>query len=371
MPDTIVARHYVPGGRNRGGGIGRLVGYVVDAAADEGERHAITDTRGPAWSAPRSLPRLLAAVLVMARERITAPQRIHHVHMAGRGSTLRKLVLTAAARSLGCTHVLHLHDYDYITDFTGRPPWQQAQVRRMFQGADRVVVLGRRDRDMATGLLGVAPRRVVVLPNCVPDPGPHPGSGDRAPVIVFLGRLGERKGVPELLAALASPTMAALPWRAVLAGDGPVSACRAEAEALGLGERVMMPGWMEEAATRTLCAEADILVLPSHHEGLAMAVLEGLAHGLAVVTTPVGAHDEAIDDGVSGIFVPVGDPAALAAALAAIVADPERRARLGSGARARFVERFSMARYLPALRHLYAGLATSPARDTPVERRPT
>ena len=70
--------------------------------------------------------------------------------MAGRGSTLRKLVLTAAARTLGCTHVLHLHDYDYVTDFTGRPAWQQALVRRMFQGADRVVVLGRRDRDMAT-----------------------------------------------------------------------------------------------------------------------------------------------------------------------------------------------------------------------------
>ena len=371
MANVIVARHYVPGGRNRGGGIGRLVGYVVDAAAAEGERHAITDTRGPEWSAPRSLPRLAGAMVVMARERVTAPGRIHHIHMAGRGSTLRKLVLTAAARTLGCTHVLHLHDYDYITDFTGRPAWQQALVRRMFQGADRVVVLGRRDREMATGLLGVEPARVVVLRNCVPDPGPHPHAGGRDPVIVFLGRLGARKGVPELLAALAHPAMAALRWRAILAGDGPLERYREEAAARGLADRVSMPGWMEEAETRALCTRADILVLPSHHEGMAMAVLEGLAHGVAVVTTPVGAHDEAIDDGRSGVFVPVGDAEALAAALAALVADPDRRAALAAGARARFVERFSMASYLPALRHLYAGLATEPALETPVERRPT
>jgi glycosyltransferase involved in cell wall biosynthesis len=217
----------------------------------------------------------------------------------------------------------------------------------------------------------VEPGRLVVLPNCVPDPGPHPAAGGRAPVILFLGRLGERKGVPELLAALASPPMAALAWRAVLAGDGPVTAYRAEAEVLGIGDRVELPGWVEEAETRALCRGADILVLPSHHEGLAMAVLEGLAHGLAVVTTAVGAHDEAIDDGASGIFVPVGDAGALAAALAGLVSDPERRAALAAGARARFVERFSMARYLPALRHLYAGLAREPASDSPVERRPT
>lgn len=371
MTDDIVARHYVPGGRNRGGGIGRLVGYVVDAAGAEGERHVVTDTRGPAWSLARSAPRLAAAILVMARERATAPGRVHHVHMAGRGSTLRKLVLTEAARTLGCTHVLHLHDYDYVADFTARPAWQQALVRRMFRGADRVVVLGRRDREMATGLLGVDPARVVVLRNCVPDPGPHATAAEREPLIVFLGRLGTRKGVPELLDALARPPMAALRWRAILAGDGPVEAYRAEAATRGLAGRVTMPGWMEEAETRALCAAADILVLPSHHEGMAMAVLEGLAHGLAVVTTPVGAHDEAIEDGVSGLFVPVGDAAALSEALAGLVADPAHRAALATGARARFAERFSMARYLPALRHLYAGLATEPAPETPVERRPT
>ena len=85
----------LPGGREHGGGIGRLVGYVVDAAAGRGARHAVCDTRGPRWS-PSSLLRLGAAAGVMVWDRAIAPERVHHIHVAGRGSTLRKLLLCRA-----------------------------------------------------------------------------------------------------------------------------------------------------------------------------------------------------------------------------------------------------------------------------------
>ncbi len=124
---------------------------------------------------------LAAAILVMARERVTAPERIHHVHMAGRGSTLRKLMLTAVARTLGCTHVLHLHDYDYADDY-GRAA--AAGSRRWSGGCSRAPTRSSCSAGgtgtLVTGTLGVEPRRVVVLPNCVPDPGPHPAAGEAA-----------------------------------------------------------------------------------------------------------------------------------------------------------------------------------------------
>lgn len=369
---TTDVRHYLPGGLENGGGIGRLVGYIADAAARDGSRHAVSDTRGPRWSPVRSPGRLLASIGAMARDRIAAPRRIHHIHIAGRGSTARKIVLCAAARGFGCTHVLHLHDYDYATDFTRRPGWQQALVRRMFQRADRVLALGRGDRKTAVDLLGVEVGRVVVLGNCAPDPGPRAAPHGPAPTIVFLGQLGERKGVPELIRALARPEMAALPWQAVIAGDGPVATYRAEADRLGLGERVTMPGWIDRAAAHRLCSGADILVLPSHNEGMAMAVIEGLAHGLAVVTTRVGAHEEAVTDGVTGVFVPVGDPAGLAAALARLVAEPAERERLSAAARAHYLARLSMAGYMRALGGVYAGLgAAAQPGDVAAEERPT
>ena len=142
---TGMVRHYVSGGRERGGGIGRLVGNIVDTAAAGGMEHLVTDTRGPRWSALRSPFHLATALAFLAADRIAAPGRIQHIHIAGRGSTARKLVLTAAARLIGSPYVLHLHDYDYAQDFTRRPPRQQAAIRTMFRAAELVIVLGGRD----------------------------------------------------------------------------------------------------------------------------------------------------------------------------------------------------------------------------------
>lgn len=356
--DAATVRHYVAGGRENGGGIGRLVGYITDTAGEAGITHLVTDTRGPRWFAPTSLMRLSWAILLMEKDRLLVPGRIHHIHVAGRGSTSRKLLLAAAARLLGCAHVLHLHDYDYAEDFNARSPRQQRLVRAMFQGADRVVVLGRRDCSTLATLLGVDDGRIAIAHNCVPDPGQRPVRIGEAPLIVFLGRLSERKGVPELLSALGSPVMAGLRWQAVLAGDGPVAEYRQQASAMGLSDRVDMPGWLDVDRTRALCRRADILVLPSHAEGMAMAVIEGLAHGLAVVTTRVGAHEEAITDGESGLFVPVGDRDALAATLARLVGDPALRNRLSAGACARYLSQFSMAVYQRRLEELYGAILT-------------
>jgi glycosyltransferase involved in cell wall biosynthesis len=293
----------------------------------------------------------------MAKDRIVAPGRIHHIHVAGRGSTSRKLILTGAARLLGCSHVLHLHDYDYASDFAARSPRQQMLIRQMFQYADYVVVLGQRDRTTLTTLLGVDERRIVVAHNCVPDPGARNAHVGETPLILFLGRLSERKGVKELLLALSHPIMKELRWRAVLAGDGPIEDYRRQAATMALTNLVEMPGWLDTDKTRALCERADILVLPSHAEGMAMAVIEGLAHGLAVVTTRVGAHEEAISDGETGIFVPVGDKDALAAALAKLIRDPEIRNHLSAEGRAYYLKHFSMKEYMRSLEELYAAVS--------------
>ena len=352
--------HYCPGGREQGGGIGRLVGYAVDAAATRGEVQRIIDTRGPRWSIPASAPRMARAVAEIARDRLRDSGHIHHIHVAGRGSTLRKLLLAGTARLLGCHHVLHLHDYDYAADFAARPPSMQRRIEAMFRGADAVIVLGERDRGVVCDLIGVDPDRVAVLPNCVPDPGGRAVGGGAVPTILFLGQLGVRKGVPELLEALAGPEMQPLCWRAVLAGDGPLDLYRERAADLGLGDRVRFTGWLAADEIRTLRAEADILALPSHAEGLAMAVLEGLASGLAVVTTRVGAHEEAIIDGRTGAFVPVGDPQALARTLARLVSDPAERRRLGEAGRKSYLERYAIDGYVERLSVLHRSILNNP-----------
>jgi glycosyltransferase involved in cell wall biosynthesis len=151
-------------------------------------------------------------------------------------------------------------------------------------------------------------------------------------------------------------------WMATLAGDGPIDEFRNLAEDLGIVERLHFTGWLDQSAVGTLCAGADVLVLPSHAEGLAMSVLEGLSHGLAVITTPVGAHSEVIEPEVSGILVPPGDVAALAGALVRVIEDEGLRRRLAKGARDRFLEGFDVRRYAARLEQLHVGLF-GPHRD--------
>jgi glycosyltransferase involved in cell wall biosynthesis len=147
-------------------------------------------------------------------------------------------------------------------------------------------------------------------------------------------------------------------WRATVAGGGPIEEFRKLADDLGILNRLCFPGWLDQVGVSALCADADVLVLPSHAEGLAMSVLEGLSHGLAVITTPVGAHSEVIEPDVSGILVPPGDISALADALVSVIEDETLRYRLSRGARERFLEGFDVRRYAARLRQLHAGLLT-------------
>jgi glycosyltransferase involved in cell wall biosynthesis len=289
---------------------------------------------------------------------------IAHINVAGRGSTVRKIILTRIARALALRYLLHVHDYDYAGEYCRRGKLMRFLIRDMFGGAAKILVLGAREQQALTSLLRVRPDLISVFHNAVPDP--HPGAVTTrrgAPChLVFLGYLSMRKGVPELLHALARPTLLSLPWRATLAGGGAVDEFRRLAANLGLAERVDFAGSLDRAAAQALCADAEILVMPSHAEGLSMAVLEGLSHGLAVVATPVGAHTEVIEPEVSGLLVPPGDVGALADALARLIDDTTLRNRLRDGARRRFLEKFNVTSYAERMEQLHATLLVGSAQ---------
>jgi glycosyltransferase involved in cell wall biosynthesis len=365
-----------PGGLEHGGGIGRQMGYFLQAckASQQQKLHyRVVDSRGP-WYIGGSSPLYIAgAVIYFGRAaftllgaRLSSPC-VAHVNITGRGSTIRKVILLTIARALGLRYILHLHDYDYAKYYRSRSTFLKRLIATMFRSAEAVVVLGRRDLEVVSQSLHLRRDRMIVLHNAVPDPQPNL---ERTPCarrpchLLFLGNLDARKGVPELLRALASPTMKLRHWRATLAGGGPIDAFRKSAEDLGILDRLCFPGWLDEVGVNALCADADVLVLPSYAEGLAMSVLEGLSHGLAVVTTPVGAHTEVIQPDVSGILVPPGDVPALADALARVIEDDSLRSRLARGARDRFLEGFDVRRYAARLGQLHADLLIT-QRDHP------
>lgn len=231
---------------------------------------------------------------------------------------------------------------------------------RLWRQPRRVIALSQSvvGRLMAAG---VTPRRIVQVPSAVdlaalaalrraPD-------GDPGPLLVAAGALTPEKGHRTLIDALAllPPRLAAV--RLVLVGTGPErAALESRIAAQGLAGRVELSGEIEEAMS--CIAGATILVQPSFREALGTAVLEAMALGVPVIASATGGLAELLAD-EHGVLVPPGDSRALAAALAALLEDPPRRARLA----ARGLERvtgFDSMRVAAAVAGVYRSALTEP-----------
>ena len=128
--------------------------------------------------------------------------------------------------------------------------------------------------------------------------------------------------------------------RFLVVGDGPERhALEAEAIARGVAGRIQFLGY--RADVPELLADCDLFVLPSLFEGLPLSILEAMAARRAVVASDIGGNDEAVIEGETGVLVPPAEPAALAAAIRALLADAPRRQRFGAAGRARVEQEFS------------------------------
>ncbi len=180
------------------------------------------------------------------------------------------------------------------------------------------------------------------------------GLDPRRPVVGTVGRLEERKGHEQLLLAvrtLAAGRNGQRP-QGLIVGDGPLrEALAARSRALGVGDDVRFTGTVSDV--RPLLAAMDVFVLPSWAEGMSNALMEAMAAARPVVATAVGGNGEVVADGRTGVLIPAGDPAAIAAAVGGLLAEPERAARLGSAARAFVSDRFGVRARVAELERLY------------------
>lgn len=174
-------------------------------------------------------------------------------------------------------------------------------------------------------------------------------------------RLIEQKGIPYALQAFAriAPDFPAA--QLVIAGDGPLRPeLEAQAEALGVADRTHFLGWQADPAP--IFAALDVFLMPSLWEGFGLVLLEAMAQGLPVIGSAVSAIPEVVIDDETGLLCPARDVNCLARALAALLADPARRAALGAAGRARLLGEFSPARMVAETLAVYQGVLGRRAR---------
>ncbi len=175
-----------------------------------------------------------------------------------------------------------------------------------------------------------------------------------APVVLHLGRLSHKKGLDVLVDAFARVAGDRPEARLVLAGpddEGLTTRLQAQADGLGVGRRLVFTGMLRGDEKLAALASATVWALPSHTENFGVAVVEAMAAGLPIVTTPHVNIAAAIEAEGAGVVLPLSAEA-FAAEIGALLGDPSRRASMGGRAR-EFARRYDWSEVAPQLAQMY------------------
>jgi alpha-maltose-1-phosphate synthase len=276
----------------------------------------------------------------------------------------------------GIPHVMTVHSLEPLR------PWKAEQLGGGYalscwseavsvQSATAVIAVsnGMRD-DVLAAYPGLSPERVHVIRNGIdtseyrPDPGTdvleRHGIRPGRPTVAYVGRITRQKGLPVLLRAAAKLDPAV---QLVLCAGQPDTP-ELEAEVTGLVEElrrtrsgvVWLRAMLDRAEVIQILSHATVFACPSEYEPLGIVNLEAMACGTPVVASRTGGIPEVVADGETGLLVPPGDPASLAAAISLLIADTERAAEMGRRGRARAIAEFSWASIAQQTADLYASL---------------
>ncbi|WP_170289117.1 glycosyltransferase family 4 protein [Massilia sp. YMA4] len=295
----------------------------------------------------------IVALLTFLGLLLTGQVALVHLHVSSRASFWRKLPFFALSNTLGIPTIVHLHSGEFHLFYGKQSARRQRLIRYVFDNASRVIVLSEKWKEWLQTISSNQHIHAIYNPVLVPD-WSRDAAAAPAKRLLVLGRLGKLKGSYDLMAALAQLGDPAV--RLSMGGDGELDQVRQRAVELGVGAQLNLLGWVVGADKERALREADVYLLPSYNEGLPMSVLEAMAYGLPVITTPVGGIPEAVTDGVEGFLIQPGDVAALSARIATLLADPELARRMGQAARQKIVSTFSTQAVLPRIERLYAEL---------------
>jgi glycosyltransferase involved in cell wall biosynthesis len=298
------------------------------------------------WGPVRTLLSSLRAALAFP---LRARPDVVHVHASHGPSFYRaSWYVLVAALVWRRPAVVHVHGSSFDEFATTDAVGARAIQWLAFGLADRVVVLSAGWADRLAGRVDRG--KLVVVPNAV-DPDEYDPDPADPPVVAFVSSQIERKGIREFVAALDRVDGE---FEVAIAGTGPLS--ELSADLAERDDRVEYLEYVSESRKRELLERATLYVLPTHAEGLPIALLEGMAGGNAVLTTDVGAIPEVLDDR-SGWVVSPGDVDALVEALSAFVEDPEAAVEMGRHNRRIVEEEYAWSVVVGRLTGLYRSLA--------------
>ena len=268
---------------------------------------------------------------------------IAHIHVSERGSIFRKCMVINHIKFLSkkTKIVLHHHGAEIDMFYDSLNNKKKEKVNNMLKKADVNIVLSNRLIDTIKSKQPEA--RVEVLYNAVNtyDKNMYNNDGN---IILFLGRLGQRKGTYDVLDVLKEikNELAEKQIKVYLCGDGDVDIVKEKVKEYNLQEIIGHVGWINKEEKKEIFENTIINLLPSYNEGLPMTILETMAYGIPNLSTNIASIPEVIKNGETGYMVTPGDKKDLKEKLILLVNDKSKRKELSNNSYNLICNNFSL-----------------------------
>jgi len=255
----------------------------------------------------RKLIQAIAGLLITAYYLIFKHIDIVHIHGGDITSVMRKYFYFRLVKLFKCKVIYHFHGAAFLEQYLNATLGWKSRIKSLLEKSDIVICLSDSWRK---SIIQIAPEsNVRVVYNSVSLPALDEEKREEKKIlnITFLGLIGERKGVFDLIEVVSQMITDECNIHLTVGGNGDISRFHDEIEAKGLKNNVTYAGWIEGDAKDKLLRNTDIFVLPSYGEGMPMTILETMSYGIPVVSTFVGGIPELIINGTTGYMIQPGD----------------------------------------------------------------
>ncbi|WP_321413118.1 glycosyltransferase family 4 protein [uncultured Desulfobacter sp.] len=283
---------------------------------------------------------------------------IVHIHGSDPLSSLRKYFLFRIVEQFNCKTIYHFHGASFLESYVSKSPFFQHKINYLFRNVDRVICLSNTwEKQIAELIPGTA--RTVVIQNTVslPERRTEKDHQEKKEVyILFLGLIGDRKGIFDLLKVMVKLKKAGHRLKLYVGGNGDVNKLEQTIDSLNIRDMVAYKGWVTGKDKETLYLNSDLYVLPSYGEGMPMSILEAMSYGLPVISTDVGGIPDLIEDDKTGFLIEPGDLHGMFNKIEILIKDRKLRSRMGMNARKKIEKEYNFDANISKLDALYQTL---------------
>lgn len=284
---------------------------------------------------------------------------IIHIHMSHTGSFYRKYIILKIGKLFRKKVIIHLHGSEFKKFFDKTNNLSKKLIKNMLCTTDKILVLGENWNNIIKSIDQNAKTQILLNTVCIPK---SIAIQEKEKVnILFLGALVVRKGIFELVEVVKNlkenNILNEYNVKFILGGTGKEeNIIKEKINNYKLNNYIELAGWIDGRKKEELLKTCHCFVLPSHNEGLPVAILEAISYGLPVISTKVGSIDEAVINDYNGFLIEAENVKALENALTKIIKSHKLRSMLSENSRKLAIGKFNEEKYFGEIRNLYINI---------------